>query len=186
MNMKVMETERLLIRPFTLDDVEDVHREVYSSAEVWGPRTREQVAEGVQLAVLMGAPFAKRAVVLRDGGMFVGQIRLDAYHNYFYRWEEEPDPPFNPVEVELSFAFGKQFWGKGYAFEASQAMIHQAFEELKLPRLLGGTGTDNQRSINLHRHLGYRIFEAFNSEGLPSGDGIVTVLNNNAIQKHGL
>ena len=179
--MKVMETERLLIRHFTMDDIEDVHREVYSSAEVWGPRTREQVVEGVQLAVLMGAPFAKRAVVLKKGSIFVGQIRLDAYHNYFYRWEEEADPPFNPVEVELSFAFGKQFWGKGYAFEASQAMIRYAFEELRLPRLLGGTGMDNHRSISLHRRLGYRIFEAFTLEGQPSGDGIVTVLNNNAI-----
>ncbi len=178
--MKVMETERLVIRPFTMNDVDDVHREVYSSAEVWGPRTREQVAEGVQLAVLMGAPFAKRAVVLKDEGTFIGQIRLDAYHNYFYRWEKEPNPPFNPVEVELSFAFGKRFWGKSYAFEASQAMIRHAFEELKLPRLLGGTGTDNPRSINLHRRLGYQVFEAFTSEGHPSGDGVVTVLNNNA------
>lgn len=179
--MKVIETERLVIRPFTMDDVEDVHREVYSSAEVWGPRTREQVAEGVQLVVLMGAPFAKRAVALKNRDTLVGQIRLDAYHNYFYRWEEEPDPPFNPVEVELSFAFGKQFWGKSFAFEASQAMVHYAFKELRLPRLLGGTGMENHRSINLHRRLGYRIFEAFTLEGQPSGDGIVTVLNNNAI-----
>ena len=179
--MKVMETERLIIRPFTMSDVDDVHREVYSSPEVWGPRTREQVAEGVQLAVLMGEPFAKRAVVLKEGGTLVGQIRLDAYHNYFYRWEEEPNPRFCPVEVELSFAFGKQFWGKGYAFEASQAMVHYAFAELRLPRLLGGTGADNHRSIRLHRRLGYRVYEAFTPEGQPSGDGIVTVLDNNAV-----
>lgn len=182
-----METERLLIRHFTMDDVDDVYREIYSSPAVWGPQPREGVAEGVWLAVLMGrsqtllrtgSPWAKRAVVLKDSGTFIGQVQLDPAHNYFYRWKDEPNPRFNAVEVELNFAFGQQFWGQSYAFEASQAMIRYAFEELRLPRLVGGTGADNHRSINLHRRLGYTIFEALTPDGQTAGDGIVAVLNN--------
>ena len=130
------------------------------------------------MAMLMGqshddAPWAKRAVVLKDTGTFLGQVRLSPSHNYFYRWEEEPDPQYNEMEVELAFAFGKQYWGKSYAYEASQAMIRYAFDELNLRRLVNGTGDENVRSINLHRRLGSRIFKA-----LPNKDGIVAILNN--------
>lgn len=176
--MQTLETERLFIRPFSMDDVEATHREIYTGAEVWGPKTREQVADGVRMALLMSeshddAPWAKRAVVLKGSGTFIGQVRLSPSPNSFYRWEEEPEPRYNELEVELAFAFGKRFWGQGYAYEASQAMIRYAFDELKLRRLVNGTGDENQRSINLHRRLGFRIFKA-----LPDNDGIVAVLDN--------
>lgn len=176
--MQVLETERLLIRPFALEDVEATHREIYTGTEVWGPKTRQQVSDGVTMALLMSqshddAPWAKRAVVLKAGGTFIGQVRLSPSHNYFYRWEEEPSPRYNELEVELAFAFGKRYWGQSYAYEASQAMIRYAFDELNLRRLVNGTGDENQRSINLHRRLGFRIFKA-----LPDNEGVVCVLNN--------
>ena len=59
--------------------------------------------------------------------------------------------------MELAFAFGRRFWGKGYAFEACTALIHYAFNDLRLRRLLGGFVGPNLRSRNLHQHLGYSI-----------------------------
>ncbi len=181
--MPILETEHLLIRPYTLEDIPDVYREVYTDPLVWGPKTLEYVTDSVTTAMLMskadGFPWAKRAVVLKKGDIFVGQVRLDPYQNWTYRWAQEPNPLFNTMEVELSFAFGTQFWGKGYAYEASRAMIHYAFTELRLPRLLGGTGKENIRSINLHRRLGYSIHEAIPlPDHLEWGERIVTVLEN--------
>lgn len=184
--MRTLETQRLLIRPYTLEDIPDVHREIYTSPQVWGPRSQEYTTDSVTIATLMAKgdafPWAKRAVVLKEGNVFIGQVRLDPYHNWTYRWEEEPDPPYNTLEVELSFAFGTQYWGKGYAYEASAAMIGYAFEGLRLPRLLGGTGQDNLRSINLHRRLGYSLYKAI---PLPDhaewGERVVTVLTNNRL-----
>ncbi|MEI4920795.1 GNAT family N-acetyltransferase, partial [Klebsiella pneumoniae] len=69
----------------------------------------------------------------------------------------EPASPYNSLEVELAFAFGRRYWGRGYAYEACQSMIRYAFDELKLARLVGGVKAQNTRSINLHRRLGYRI-----------------------------
>ena len=176
--MQVLETERLCIRAFTMDDVDAAHQHIYTGAEVWGPKTREQVSDGVMMAMLMArshddSPWAKRAVVLKESGAFIGQVRLSPSHNYFYRWAEEPNPRYNEVEVELAFAFGKAYWGQSYAYEASQVMIRYAFDELNLRRLVNGTGDDNLRSINLHRRLGFRLFKA-----LPNNDGVVAVLNN--------
>ena len=176
--MQALETERLLIRAFTMDDVDAVHQKIYATGEVWGPQTLEQVQDGVTMALLMARSpderyWAKRAVVLKESGAFIGQVRLSPSHNYFYRWEEEPNPRYNAVEVELAFAFGKAYWGQSYAYEASQAMIRYAFDELNLPRLVNGTGDENLRSINLHRRLGFRLFKA-----LPNNEGVVAILNN--------
>ena len=182
--MSIIETERLIIRPYVLEDIPDVHREVYTSPEVWGPKSLEYVADSVTTAMLSRVDefWAKRAVVLKEGKVFVGQVRLDPYNNWTYRWEDEPDPLYNTMEVELSFAFGTQFWGKGYAYEASMAMIRLAFEELRLPRLLGGTGPENIRSINLHRRLGYSIYKAIPlSDHLEWGERVVTILKNNLL-----
>lgn len=176
--MQALETERLFIRAFTIGDVGAVHQEIYATGEVWGPQTLEQAQDGVTMAMLMARspderPWAKRAVVLKEGGAFIGQVRLSPSHNYFYRWEEEPNPRYNAVEVELAFAFGKSYWGQSYAYEASHAMIRYAFDELNLRRLVNGTGDDNLRSINLHRRLGFRLFKA-----LPNNEGVVAVLDN--------
>jgi len=178
---QVLVTERLIVRPYTLDDVTPAWRELYSGPPVWGPQSREQVEEAVTMAVLMSRSaddkaWAKRAVVLKENGMLIGQVRLSPSHNYFYRWEEEPVTRYNSVEVELAFVFGRSYWGQSYAFEASQAMIRFAFEDLRLPRLVNGTGDDNIRSINLHRRLGFQIFRA-----LPNDDGVVAVLDNDLV-----
>src|SRR5471030_2652026 len=126
--MQILETERLLIRPFDMEDVDATLREIYTGKEVWGPKTREQVTDGVMMAMLMSqnhddAPWAKRAVVLKTDGTFIGQVRLSSSHNYFYRWEEEPNPHYNELEVELAFAFGKQYWGKSYAYEGRPSRL---------------------------------------------------------------
>lgn len=180
--MKTLETPRLLLRPFTLDDAQDVYREIYSDFEVvhyysgLGVQTLEQVQ--ARLASHIGAwaddELGRHAVILKDGNELIGQIHLNGYVNSFARWQEEPDPPFNPLEVELAFAFGRRFWGQGYAFEACKEMIRYAFKDLRLRRLVGGAHLDNARSVNLHRRLGYRVELGTN----PEEPGYVTILDN--------
>ncbi len=87
-------------------------------------------------------------------------------------WRDEPDTAFNSVEVELAFAFGRAFWGQGYATEACRAMIAYAFGALRLQRLVGGAHRPNERSVNLQRRLGYRVEDNLLSPGY------VTILDN--------
>jgi ribosomal-protein-alanine N-acetyltransferase len=179
--MKSMETERLLLRPFTMDDVEDVHREIYSDEAVvhWysgaGVLTVEQTRERVAGHLLAWREeLGRHAVILKGSHEFCGQVHLSPFVNRWYRRQDEPEPRFNGLEVELAFAFGKRFWGKSYAYEACQAMIRYAFVDLRLPRLVGGAHGDNIRSANLQRRLGYSIEK--------SADGsYVTVLDNSMV-----
>ena len=178
--MHRLETERLILRPFSLDDAVELHRVIYSDIHVlryysgMGAMTLTETQQ--YLAEHLGAwredDLGRLAAILKLTNQIIGQIHLDSYVNSFYRWKEEPNPLYNTVEVELAFAFGRQFWGKSYAYEACQAMVRYAFHDLKLRRLVGGAQPENIRSINLQRRLGYRIVESLN------GPGYVTILDN--------
>jgi ribosomal-protein-alanine N-acetyltransferase len=164
----------------TIDDPADLHRETYSDSDVVryysgkGVRTFEDTRQYLadHLVVWQENELGRLAVVRKEDGQFLGQVHLDCYVNTFNRWQEEPNPTYNTLEVELAFACGQRFWGKSYAFEACQAMIGYAFGTLKLRRLDGGAMRENVRSIALHRRLGYRV------ESSLDGTGYVTILDN--------
>jgi RimJ/RimL family protein N-acetyltransferase len=181
--MHILDTQRLVLRPLAIDDLADLHREIYSDNAVVryysgkGVRTLEQTRQYLadHLVVWQDDELGRLAVVRKEDGQFLGQVHLDCYINSFNRWQAEPDPPYNSLEVELAFAFGQRFWGKSYAFEACQAMIDYAFGTLKLRRLVGGAMRENVRSIALQRRLGYRI------ELSLDGAGYVTILDNHRL-----
>lgn len=174
-----LETERLILRPFAPGDLEDVYREVFSDPEVCHfycgkTKSREETAEWLAYRITEWkySPFGRLAVVLKASREFTGFVGLEAYIN---SWLPETPPHCNAIEVELSFAFGKRYWGRGYAFEASRAMIRYAFDELKLPRLVGGAARENERSRKLQERLGYRV------TARADWPGFVTVLENDRL-----
>lgn len=181
--MKAIETERLLLRPFDFADAEDLHREIYSDVEVVryysgkGVLTLDQTREHLAGHLIAWAEddCGRHAFILKATGELLGQVHLNLYVNTFGPWPGQPETPFNQPEVELAFALGRRHWGKGYAYEACQALIRYAFGDLKLPRLVGSVKAPNVRSLNLHRRLGYRI------ERARGDDGYVTILENNQI-----
>jgi RimJ/RimL family protein N-acetyltransferase len=184
--MNPIETDRLVLRPFTMEDLEDVHREVFADPEVChfycrNTKPREETAEWLAYRITewQYSQFGRLAVVLKNSRAFLGLVGLEAYVNAFSRLPEEPDPRHNELEVELSFAFGKRHWGQGYALEASQAMVCYAFDTLKLRRLLGGATLENERSRKLQERLGYRVVR----NAHPDWPGYVTVLENDTIPR---
>ncbi len=172
--MKTLETERLLLRPFTLEDLDGVYQEIYSDIEVVryyshkGVLTREATLQHLteHLASWRDQELGRHAVILKEDKTFLGQVHLNGYVNSIARWNAEPSPPYNRVEVELAFAFGQRFWGQGYAFEACTALIHYAFSDLRLQRLVGGFFGPNTRSRNLHQRLGYHIEPNLNPDDI--------------------
>jgi RimJ/RimL family protein N-acetyltransferase len=59
--------------------------------------------------------------------------------------------------AELSVVIGqKHLWGKGYGTEAARLLIEYGFGELSLHRVTSLVLEFNERSIMLHRKLGFR------------------------------
>ena len=174
--MSDFETERLILRRLLSEDAEPLHREIYSDHEVVrhynGDRvfTLDAVREFLPRRRNSGQ-LGYWTVTLKETGEVLGQVHLDPYANLgWHPLPEDASLLCQPPEVHLGFAFGKRFWGKGYASEACQVLIRYAFRDLHLRRLLGGADIRNPRSIQLHERLGYRV--------LYDPEGVVAVLMN--------
>ena len=61
-------------------------------------------------------------------------------------------------DVEISFAYFEDFWGRGYAAEAANAALKFGFEKLSLARVFGATHPQNVASRRVLEKLGM-VFE---------------------------
>jgi RimJ/RimL family protein N-acetyltransferase len=185
-DVPLIETDRLILRPFNVGDSKDIYRSVYADSELCdaGSGHREtpkqfqrRFAEGGVWRVTEG--FGFRAVVLKESGTLLGLLG-------FQRHEEEPrivlaegarpaasDP--NLIDVELTYALGRSYWRRGYATEAGATLITEGFDRLGIDRIINWVSSRNLASISLMKRLGFRIVPNLNLDD-SAGSGIPTVL----------
>jgi [ribosomal protein S5]-alanine N-acetyltransferase len=149
--MKILETDRLQLRPFTVDDAPFI-RELVNDAS-WlrfigdrGVRTLEQA----QTYILQGpvASYARHGFGLslvkrKPDGAAMGMCGLLKRAT----WDE----------VDLGFALLPQYCGQGYAREAATGTLAHARTHLGLSRIVAVTHPENVRSILLLEQLGFRF-----------------------------
>jgi [ribosomal protein S5]-alanine N-acetyltransferase len=58
---------------------------------------------------------------------------------------------------DIGFAFLREYWGRGYAFEAAHAVVKYATQNLRIPRIAAITKPDNAASIRLLGRLGMKL-----------------------------
>jgi RimJ/RimL family protein N-acetyltransferase len=161
--MKKLETERLLLRPFTSEDME-IHDVVFSDPEVCRfycgkTRTPEEVREWLihrKWQARSDDELGFLAVVRKQDNQLMGLVALQLFIAPWLVLEESPESPFPPLIVELSYALGRAYQKQGYATEACRALIDYGFVELHLPRLINGVVLENGPSVRLVERLGFR------------------------------
>jgi ribosomal-protein-alanine N-acetyltransferase len=102
---------------------------------------RRYITDGV-LASYRSHGFGLYLVELRSNAAQLGICGL-------LRRDSHPD-------VEMGFAFMPRARGQGYALEAAQATLDFALHVLGLTRIVALTAPQNQRSIRILAHLGFR------------------------------
>jgi RimJ/RimL family protein N-acetyltransferase len=148
-----LETERLTLRPFVEDDFEAMHA-MRSSPEVarylyQEPATPEQTRDRLTRLMAFTA-WAKEddwfsaAAVERESGLTVGDM---AFH-----WVSEPDRT-----AEIGFVFDPRHQGKGFATEASHALVDWAFHSAGMHRVIGRVEARNAASARVLEKLGMRL-----------------------------
>jgi RimJ/RimL family protein N-acetyltransferase len=176
LQMPNLETARLLIRPFVIDDLQDVYHLLDVELSEADLRTdkMETLAERAQwlqwtvlnyeqLARLYQPPYGDRAVALKASGQLVGACGFVPCLSPF---EQLPGltPPGRPAgpslattEFGLFYAISPAQQRLGYATEAAQALVDFAFGQLRLKRIIATTTYDNAASMGVMRRLGMRI-----------------------------
>jgi RimJ/RimL family protein N-acetyltransferase len=171
MKMPVLETERLLVRPFTPEDLDAVHRildvelggvDFGSEGAMTLSARREWLEWSIcsyrQLAVLHQPPYGDRAVVRKSNGELVGVV---GFVPSFDPFDQLPSfggqPSRNSPEFGLYYAISPPRQRQGYASEAGRAMVGYALDVLNLQRIVAITTFNNCASIGVMRRLGMRI-----------------------------
>ena len=149
--MKILETERLLLRTVELGDAQ-FYLELVNDPS-WlryigdkGIRTLADAQASIEqgpLAMQQRLGHSLYLVELKDGAVPIGLCGL-------IKRDTLPD-------VDIGYAYRPAFWGRGYAYEAAAAVLALARDQLHLPRLLGITDPDNYDSIHLLQKLGLRL-----------------------------
>ena len=182
--MQDLETERLILRPFTEADVDEIYRLVYADArvrEAWSGYTgslsefRERFATDPVWHAEDGFGFL--AVVRQDGNQLLGLIGFQRYEpgeDIGYMVFEDPADRvgITPVivEVELTYALGYAYWGYGYATEAARALIGYGFGELGIDRIVNAVIVHpKHRSLALMKRLGFRIIKNLKRDYITQG-----------------
>lgn len=60
-------------------------------------------------------------------------------------------------EVEILYGLWPEFWGKGFATEAAQAVLRYGFEGCDLDRIVAGTDPPNAASLRVIERLGMKF-----------------------------
>jgi RimJ/RimL family protein N-acetyltransferase len=156
-----LENERLVLRQFTGDDIDDLF-ELDSDPEVMHfinggrPTPRDEIENDV-LPAFLGyyerfAGFGFWAAVERSTGRFIG---------WFHFRPAEGSPP---DEVELGYRLRRSAWGKGYATEGSRALIDKGFSELGVRRIAASTMVVYVASRRVMEKAGLRFVRTFHQQ----------------------
>lgn len=166
--MTVCETERLILRHLTMDDLPALAR-MYADPEVRrhfpeGTLTREQTREELEWFIdvqYVRYGFGPWATVLKDTGVVIGRCGLLPWTivprsaGAVVLEPSDVDPPGPQAqEVEVAYLLAKEYWGRGLATEAARAIVDHAFGRLGLPRLICLFEPGNLASANVARKIG--------------------------------
>ena len=171
----ILQTSRLLIRPFVRDDLLAIHRIL--SLAFGDPSMAEHLPESAlekrrswlewQVlsqewhARLRQPPYGDRAITLKTSGQVIGSIGYVPCLNPFEQIPELRSSP-NPIghcttEFGLFWAIDPKHQRQGYASEAAQAMVEFAFKQLRLKRVIATTEYTNVASQGVMRKIGMRV-----------------------------
>lgn len=146
-----LETERLILRDFRLEDTEAVHA-YGSDPEVtqympWGPNRPEDTAAFIARALEQKTTWPRLelglALELKSEAQVVGAIALhlrDLRHS----------------TMEIGYVLRRDLWGKGLVSEAARALMAMGFEQLGLHRITAACDVRNVGSYRVMEKLGMR------------------------------
>ena len=137
-----LRTERLLLRPFRLDDVDDVFG--YASDLEWSryievpsPYARRDAEEFVARAILTSTEENLRWAI-DDGGRASGFLNLTISA---------------PGSAEVGYGIARTLWGQGLVTEAVAAVIEYGFQTLGLDRMYAYAAINNEASWRVMEKL---------------------------------
>ena len=145
----MIETERLLIRPFTLDDLPRLIEmrsdpEVYKYLGGGQMQNAEALAKRIRFYIDCSEKFGfgMSAMIWKETGEMIGWSGLQ--------------PLEKTGEIEIGYGMVKEFWGKGIGYECARSWLEFGFNEKNLERIVAVAYPENKGSRRIMEKLGMR------------------------------
>src|SRR5215831_8325006 len=162
-----LETERLVLRRFTMADVDnlvalDADPDVMHFITGGIPTSRDEIENEVLPYYFdfyeHSEGYGFWAVIEKPTGEFLGWFHF------------RPPEEGAPGEAELGYRLRKSAWGKGYATEGSRALIRKGFTESGVQRVTAEAMAANIASRRVMDKAGLTLVRTF-SQPLPGAAG---------------
>lgn len=161
MNIRI-ETERLILRPFSEDDVErlfllDSNPEVMKYIGIKPLTQKEQSAEVIKMIQkqYLENGIGRLAVIEKESDLLIGWS--------FFKYLTEEINGIKNV-YDLGYRFLPEFWGKGYATESAKASLDYGFKVMNLDKICAYAHSENVASNHTLRKLGFQEKGTFEEE----------------------
>lgn len=145
----ILETERLILRPWTEDDAEDLY--LYAKDPFVGPIAGWPVHTSIENSreIIREVLSAKEtyAIVLKPDTAPIGSIGL--------MFADTGSALLPEGEAEVGYWLGVPFWGQGIVPEAVRALIDYGFNYLDLTRIWSGYYEGNDKSKRVLEKCGF-------------------------------
>ena len=158
-DLPILETEHLILRKVTLEDLEDMF--LYGSDEevakyvTWDRHKTIADTKGFIEFVLnkyQNKQVAPWGIEYKENGKFIGTID-------FVWWKP------NHKIAEIGYVLSKDYWGKGLTTEAAKALIQFGFNEMDLVRIQARCLVENIGSSRVMEKSGMQ-FEGVIRKGM--------------------
>ncbi len=145
-----LETERLIIRPITLDDKNEIFEyrgdKETNKYQGWIPEKIDDVVTFIEkIAKQIDEPdtWFQLVIIEKQAQKIIGDLGL-----HFLDSENK--------QVEIGCTLDKAFHHRGYATESIKKVIDYLFMELNKHRIVTSIDPDNKNSIRLVEKIGFR------------------------------
>ncbi|WP_412988958.1 GNAT family N-acetyltransferase [Pediococcus siamensis] len=138
-----LETDRLKLRPVTLDDASDMYayaQDPETVKYVFDQHQSVEATKSIILSYFMKTPMGKWGIELKQTHHLIGTIdmRVDQAN----------------LRAEIGYAIGRSYWGNGYVPEAATRILELGFAELHLKRIQARHIAENYKSGRVMQKIG--------------------------------
>jgi ribosomal-protein-alanine N-acetyltransferase len=144
----ILETERLILRPWKLEDADamfEICRDSEVMLHIGNRKPYESVEDAVKfldwaISYQKKNGFCRWAVVEKSSGKIVGSCG-------FFRLKND--------DKELGYLFAREVWGKGLATEAAGACLRYGYEKLNFTKIIALTDVAHFASQKVLEKIGF-------------------------------
>ena len=156
---KILETQRLILREYTLEDAANLLRlnsdvDIMRFANTKPITTLAQAEQDITVfqQQYLKDGYGRWAVILKENNEHIGYCGLKYC---------AAEPLSGRDFTDIGYRFERKYWKNGFAIEAARACLEYGFEHLHLQRIVGYAPVENKQTTRVLEKIGLQFHSLF-------------------------